>query len=151
MAIGRPPIGEWLLTWCEAKHRIPLLSDSATNTSCRRPPHSICKVWPRVRRNSGPCLGAQIAVLVRRALGKGCQEQRSFSPVRFGRVRGAALASHCVLQQRSTRSFGRGTVDQTKVDGRFTPVSSATISWNRVPPAVTKCHLGRAPGIQTKN
>ena len=43
-----------------------------------------------------------------------------FFPVRFGRVHGAALASHCVLQQRSTRSFGRGTADQTKVDGRFT-------------------------------
>ena len=38
----------------------------------------------------------------------------------FGRPHRAALAGHGLLEQRSTRSLGRGTGKQSKVDGRFT-------------------------------
>ena len=156
MAIGRPPTGEWSLTRCQAKHRIPLLSDSATNTSCRRPP---LFSFARYGQESAEILALAWAHRLQCRFSfyfqRGANSSAVFFPVRFGRVHGAALASHCVLQDRSTRSFGRGTVDQTKVDGPFTRCverdnlmkSSASRSHQESP----GCHLGRAPGIQTKN
>ena len=105
VAFGRPPTGESWLARCETKH--PLPSDSARDTSCRRAP--LFLLGRTDSSTCSTCLGR-----------RGPVADFFFLQSDFGRPHRAALAGHGLLEQRSTRSLGRGTGKQSKVDGWFT-------------------------------